>query len=67
MVILGISFMIIPSSANIRALSLCYSAVILMMTAAVREQYDPGKEPGMSISVSTYRTVPCDKFFALTS
>lgn len=38
-----------------------------MMTATVREQYDPGKEPGMSICVSTYRTVPLDEFFALTS
>lgn len=67
MVSMGIPFMIIPYSANIRALSPCYNAVILMMTATVREQYDPGKEPGMSIRVSAYRTVPLDEFFALTS
>lgn len=59
--------MIVPYSANIRALSLCYNAVILMMTATVQEEYHPRKEPGMPISVSTYRTVPLDKFLALTS
>lgn len=36
MVNIGIPFMTIPYSASIKAISLCYKVVILMMTVIVR-------------------------------